>query len=118
MRLAYGEGALVAILAPIIAALFGLITVYETFFLIFLLFGAWTILSSFIFVVQNQRIYYLSWGLVLACISSAFITKIQYALALILIAVIAVLFVNAFTRSRSRSSSTQMSRNQQQQQRV
>ena len=108
MRLAYWEGILLAILAPVIAALFQLVTVFQAFFLIFLLMGAWTVLSSFILMGQNERIYYLSWGLVLACVSSAFITRLQYSVALILIAVIAVLFVNAYTRGRTRGSATQV----------
>jgi len=104
MRLAYGEGFLVAILAPVVVYLFGQVNPKDTFFLIFLLTGAWTIFYSFVFLKQNERIYYLSWGLVLASVSTAFVALFQYALALILVAIIAVIFVNAATKRKSPKS--------------
>ena len=98
MRLAYGEGVIVAILAPFIVLLFGKITVLQTFFAVFLLLGLWTLVSAFLLMALKDRIYYITWGLILSCFSSAFIIHIQYAIALILIAIIAALLINVATR--------------------
>jgi hypothetical protein len=98
VRLAYGEGVIIAILAPFVILLFGKITVLQTFFSVFFLVGVWTLLSAFMLMKEKDRIFYVTWGLILASISSAFITHVQYAIALILIAIIAVLLINVATR--------------------
>lgn len=110
MRLAYGEGVIIAILAPIIVFLLGIgkITPLQTLFLIFLLFGLWTLIAAFTLMAQKDRIYYFTWGLILASISSAFITHIQYAIALILLAIVVSLLVNVATRrNQPKTSSVQ-----------
>ena len=100
MRLAYGEGLVLAILAPFVVYLLGIgrITLFETLFSVFALIGIWTILSAFLLVSFSERIYYVTWGLVILSVSSAFIVHIQYAIALILIAIIASLLINVSTR--------------------
>ncbi len=98
MRLAYGEGIIVAILAPLVVLLFGKITVLQTFFAVFLLVGLWTLVSAFLLMALRVRMYYVAWGLILSSVSSAFIIHIQYAIALILIAIIAALLINVVTR--------------------
>jgi len=98
LRLAYGEGVLVAILAPFIVLLFGKITVLQTFFAVFLLLGLWTLVSAFLLMAVKDRIFYITWGLILSGISSAFIIHIQYAVAFILIAILAALVINVATR--------------------
>jgi len=107
LRLAYGEGVVIAILAPIIVFLLGIgkITALQTLFLIFLLFGVWTLIAAFTLVGQKDRIYYFSWGLILASISSAFITHIEYAIALILLAIVVSLLVNVATRKSTPKTS-------------
>ena len=56
MKLAYGEGVLVAILAPFVVYLFGKINLCETFFLIFALLGIWTLVSAFTILVGSREI--------------------------------------------------------------
>ncbi len=111
MRLAYGEGVIIAILAPFIVYLLGLgkITILQTFFSIFALVGLWTLLSAFMLMAEKDRIYYITWGLILTGFSSLFIIRIAYAIALILIAIIAALLINVATRkSQSKTSSLQV----------
>ncbi len=98
MKLAYGEGVLVAILAPFVVLLFGKINLFETFFLIFALLGVWTLVSAFTLAIAHDRFFYVAWGLILASFSSAFITRIQYAVALIILAIIASILINVATR--------------------
>ncbi len=104
MRLAYGEGAIIAILAPFIVYLFGKITLLQTFFSVFALFGLWTIISAFMLMRTKERIFYITWGLIALSISSAFVVHIQYAIALFLIAVIASLLINVATRKSPRKT--------------
>lgn len=100
MRLAYGEGVIFSILVPFVLYLFGIgrITILETLFSVFALIGLWTIISAFLLMGQLDRIYYLSWGLVILSISSAFIVHLQYAIGLILIALIVSLLLNIAMR--------------------
>lgn len=98
MRLAYGEGVILAVLVPFVVYLFGKITILQTFFSVFALIGLWTLISALILMGARERIYYLTWGLILLSISSAFVTRIQYAVAFILLAIIASLLINVTTR--------------------
>jgi hypothetical protein len=98
LKLAYGEGIIVAVLAPIVIFLFGKISILQTFFSVFALIGLWTLVSAYLFSTTRERMYYVSWGLIVLAISSAFVIHIQYAIALILIAIIASLLINVATR--------------------
>jgi hypothetical protein len=98
MRLAYGEGIILAVLAPFVVFLFNKINIFQTFFSVFALIGLWTLISAVVLMGERERIYYLTWGLLLLSISSAFITRIEYALAFILLAIIASLLINVATR--------------------
>lgn len=106
MRLAYGEGVLVAILVPFIVYLLGIgkFTILETLFSVFALVGLWTIISAFVLMRERDRVYFFTWGLIVLSISSAFVVHIQYSIALILIAIIAALLFNVATRDRSTRS--------------
>jgi hypothetical protein len=114
MRLAYGEGVILAILAPFVVLLFGKISILQTFFAVFFLVGVWTLISAFILMREKDRTYYLTWGLIIASLSSAFIVHIQYAVALILIAIIAALLYNVATRKESPKASSVSSYSQNQ----
>jgi len=100
MRLAYAEGLILAVLAPFVVYFLGIgkLTLLETLFSVFALIGIWTILSAFALISAGDRIFYVTWGLVLLSFSSLFVTHIQYAIALILIAIIASLLINSATR--------------------
>ena len=103
MRLAYGEGIILAVLAPFVVYLFSKITIFETLFSVFALVGMWTLISAFILMGERERIFYLTWGLIVLSISSAFITKLQYAVGFVLIAIIAALLINVSTRKSTPS---------------
>ncbi len=98
MRVAYGEGIIVAIILPFVFLLVGLINLDDTLFLVLLLFGLWTFLSAFLLARASERNFYITWGLVLACLSTVFIISIGYAIALVLVAIIAAVVINISTR--------------------
>ena len=93
MRIAYGEGIVVAVLLPIVLYVFHVVSFYYALFLVVLLFGLWTVVSSFLLVGREELRVYLVWGVILSCASSIFVIAFAYALGLILIAIIASVFV-------------------------
>jgi len=101
MKLAYGEGLVLAVLVPIVVYLLGFLSLPRTFFLFFLLAGVWTIVSAFAFSKARERIYYVAWGLILASLASYFAIQLQYAVALTILAVIASILLNVATRSNN-----------------
>ncbi|MDA4130991.1 MAG: hypothetical protein OK457_09490 [Thaumarchaeota archaeon] len=99
MRLAYVEGITFAILIPMVLYLVEILSLSEALSVIFLGAGAWTLVSAFAFFGSIQRMYYVAWGLILVSVSSFFVTKVQYATALIIVAVIAAIAINIATRN-------------------
>ncbi|MDG6994454.1 MAG: hypothetical protein JRN52_00910 [Nitrososphaerota archaeon] len=98
MRLVYGEGAIVAILAPVVVYLVGIISVTQMLFLSIVLFGLWTIASAILFASGREKLYYFAWGLVIASVSTAFVIQLAYSAALVLISIIAVIIYSASQR--------------------
>jgi len=111
MRIAYGEGAVVAILLPFVLLFLGLVTTSVTLFLIFLFFGVWSLVSSFVLAKKDERNIYLAWGLVLSCASTIFVISISYAIALTLIAIIASLFIFVAKREKPKPTLPQFKTN-------
>ena len=98
MRIAYGEGCLVAILLPFVLFFLGLVNIAQTIFLVLALFGLWTIVSGFVLANYDERNYFVTSGIVLTCVSTLFVIQVTYAIALILIGLIASIFIYASTR--------------------
>lgn len=96
MRISLGAGIIVAILAPFVVFFLGFQHLNLTFFEIFLLLGIWIIISSSF--VPQERAMYLIVGILLGVISSVFIVPIAYAVALVLVGVIAAVLVASTTR--------------------
>lgn len=105
MRLAYGEGVVIAILAPVVVYLIGIIDLTQLLFFTFALFGVWTMVSAFLLVSERERLYYFEWGLVIAAVSTALVIPLAYATALVLVAVIGVIVYSAFQRKRTQPAS-------------
>jgi hypothetical protein len=102
MKIAYGEGMILAILVPVVIYLLGVLSLPRTFFLFFVLAGAWTIVSAFAFGKNAERILYVAWGLILASLSSYFVIQLQYAVALTILAMIASILLSiSFRRNNS-----------------
>jgi FtsH-binding integral membrane protein len=111
LKLAYGEGLILAVLIPVVLLLVGLLAISLTVFLIFLLAGAWTIVSAFAFGKSSERMFYIAWGLVLASVASFFVLKLQYAVAILVLVVIASVLLNVASRGKGKDSKT-MQKNQ------
>jgi hypothetical protein len=91
-----GAGVIIAVIAPFVVYFLKLQTLTLTFFEIFLLVGIWIIVSAAL--LPQERAMYLIIGIFLALISAAFIIPLTYAIALILVGVIAAVIVGTAVR--------------------
>jgi FtsH-binding integral membrane protein len=102
MRLLYGEGVLVAVLAPLVLLLVGAINPLQTLFLGGVLFGLWTVAFAIAWAGAGQKIYYLGWGIVVAALATIAEIPVRYSLAIVIVAIIGLIVYSAVTR-KSRS---------------
>lgn len=98
MRMSYVEGVIVAILVPFVFLFLGFVSFYHALFLSIFLLGVWTIIAAFALVGKEELKVYTTWGIVIACLSTFLVISATYAIALVLIAIIASVFVFAAGR--------------------
>lgn len=96
MKPGWGIGTLVAVLVSIAVGLLASLSAQGTISLLLLLCGLWTIVAAFIVVDRKDRSYYSAWGVVIAALSLAYLIPIQYELALILLAIVAIIILNVY----------------------
>jgi hypothetical protein len=92
----WGVGVIVAVLLSLALGLLGSLSIQATISLLLLLAGLWTIVSAFLLVEKKDRSYYSAWGVVIAALSLAYLIPIQYELALILLAIVALIIINVY----------------------
>ena len=97
MRLGWGMGEIVVILLSFVSYLFGLTNGTYTLSLFFLLSGVWTLITGLFFVDRKDRTYYSSWGVIVAVLATFAFIPANYALGLVLIAIIALIILTAYT---------------------
>lgn len=98
MRIAYGEGVVVVLLASFVFYFLGIVSITHAAFLSILLLGIWTLIASFALVTKEELKVYFAWGLVIASISTFLVISIRYAIAILFIAVIASVILFAYGR--------------------
>lgn len=96
MKPGWGVGIVVAILLSAAVFLLNLVTLKGLVSLTLLLAGLWTIVSAFAIVERKERNYYSAWGVVIAALSLSYVIQFQYALALILLAIVALIVINVY----------------------
>jgi hypothetical protein len=87
---------IVAVLLSVALGLLGSLSAQATISLLLLLAGLWTIVAAFVIVDSKDRSYYSAWGVVIAALSLAYLIPIQYELALILLAIVALIIINVY----------------------
>jgi hypothetical protein len=98
VRISWGVGEIVVILLSLISYLFSLTDTTYTVSLFLLLSGLWTLVAGLLLVDRRDRTYYSSWGVVVAVLSSfAFLHNWSYTIGLVLIAIVALILLTAFT---------------------
>lgn len=98
-RVGLGTGIGLAVLIGLVAYLLGF-SFDNTIALILLLAGLWTLVFGLLLADKDSRLYFSGWGVVVAIISSFVVIPLNYALALILIAIIAMIVISVFYGSK------------------
>jgi len=106
LRGGWGVGVLVAILLPLALLFFSVLTLRFALFSIVLLVGVWTFVSAFAFAQERDRLYMVGWGVILALFSVVFVIRPQYAIALVLLGMVAMVVVYAAGKPKARSRAT------------
>lgn len=83
-------------LLALAVGLLGSFSTQATISLLLLLAGLWTVVAAFLVVDRKDRSYYSAWGIVIAALSLAYLIPIQYELALILLAIVALVIINVY----------------------
>ncbi|HUH82649.1 MAG TPA: hypothetical protein VLX33_02080 [Nitrososphaerales archaeon] len=96
MKPGWGIGMIIAVLLSVAVGLLGSFSLQATVSLLLLLAGLWTIVAAFIVVDRKDRSYYSAWGVVIAALSLAYLIPIQYELALVLLAIVALIVINVY----------------------
>jgi len=96
VKVSWGVGEIVAILLSLISYLFTLTNLEDTLSLFLLLSGLWTIVAGLAIVEKRDRTYYASWGVVVAVLSTFAFIPLNYALGLVLVAIVALILLTAF----------------------
>jgi len=92
----WGIGMIIAVLLSVAVGLLGSFSLQATVSLLLLIAGLWTIVAAFIVVDRKDRSYYSAWGVVIAALSLAYLIPIQYELALVLLAIVALIVINVY----------------------
>ena len=96
MKVSWGVGEIVVILLSLISYLFGLTSPVYTLSLFLLLSGLWTLAAGLALVDRKDRTFYSSWGVVVAVLSAFAFLPLNYALGLVLVAIVALILLTAF----------------------
>jgi hypothetical protein len=96
MKPSWGIGIVVAVLLSVAVALLGLVNLQGTVSLILLLVGLWTILAAFFIEERKDRNFFVGWGIIITGLSLSYVLPLQYALALILIAIVGLILVTVY----------------------
>lgn len=96
MKVSWGVGEIVAILLSLIYYLFLLPEPKYALSLFLLLSGLWTLVAGLVLVEKKDRTYYSSWGVVVAVLSTFAFLQPNYALGLVLVAIVALILLTAF----------------------
>jgi hypothetical protein len=95
MKIGWGVGIAIAVLASLASFFFGLFgPLYSSSSIVFLvaasllLSGLWTIASAFLILEAKDRIYYSVWGVILFCLSLFAFVPPAYAAGILVVAII------------------------------
>src|SRR5271157_1590534 len=104
MKASWGIGVAIGILLSLAAyffgffgALFTLQAVEYLFSTMFLIAGLWTLVSAFVIVEAKDRTYYSVWGIVMTCVSLFAYVPAQFAIGILLIALVVLIVLVYFT---------------------
>lgn len=95
-RISWGVGEIIVILLSFASYLFKLTNGTYSLSLFLLLTGLWTLTAGLLLVDRRDRVYYSSWGVVLAVLSAFAFLPWNYTLGLVLVAIVILILLTAF----------------------
>jgi hypothetical protein len=107
MKFLYGEGVIVAILAPPVLWLVGVISPLQTVFLAGVLFGLWTVVFAIVWAATSQKLFYFGWGIVVAALATMAEIPARLSVAFVILAIIGIIVYSAATRKSRAQLRTQ-----------
>ena len=96
MKPGWGVGMIVAILLSVAVFLFNAVDLKGMVSLLLLLCGLWTVVAAFAIVERKDRNYYSGWGVVIAALSLFDFIPLNYTIALVLLAIVALIIINVY----------------------
>lgn len=99
MKVGFGAGLIICFLLPIVLLLFGVLGVAQAAAAILLLGGLWGVAYGILFAKDRDRFYDVSFGIVVAMLSTFDFLPIAYVVGLVLLSVIAIV-VSSITVGR------------------
>lgn len=96
LKVGFEIGAVIGILLSIVAYLVELVNLYGMLALMFLLVGLWTLVAAFAIVDPKERYYYTGWGVVIAFLALFDFIPVNYTIALIILAIVAIIIINVY----------------------
>ena len=96
MKAGWGIGIVIAIILSVVVYLLGFVDLRGLVSLILLLSGLWTVVTAFVIVERKDRSYYSGWGIVIAALSLFDFIPLNYTIALVLLAIIALIIINLY----------------------
>jgi hypothetical protein len=98
LKAGWGVGIIIAVLLAVVVYLVGIVDLRGLVSLVLLLTGLWTLVSAFVIVERKDRSYYSGWGVVIAALSLTYVTSLNYTIALVLLAIVALIIINVYSR--------------------
>jgi hypothetical protein len=96
LKAGWGVGIIIAVLLAVVVYLVGIVDLRGLVSLVLLLTGLWTLVSAFVIVERKDRSYYSGWGVVIAALSLTYFTSLNYTIALVLLAIVALIIINVY----------------------
>ena len=96
MKPGWGVGTIVAVLLSVAVYLLGIVNFTGMISMVLLLCGLWTVVTALTLVEVKDRSYYLGWGVVIAALSLFNFIPLNYTIALILLAIVALIIINVY----------------------
>lgn len=96
MKPGWGVGVIVAILLSVAVYLLGVVNLGGMVSVLLLLSGLWTLVAAFVIVERKDRSYYSGWGVVIAALSLFDFIPLNYTIALVLLAIVALIIINVY----------------------
>ena len=101
LKLGFGEILILIILSGVALFLLEIFDVTQTFAFLMIGVGLWSVIFGIAIARSDERQYYVGWGVVVAVFASVFFVPLQYALALVLIAMVLIATISIVLRNKS-----------------